>query len=516
MTDLNDGINPEESQDNTAPVSDTGAEVPADGSQPEDNEYHYVKPESTRLYADAEYVPEGEATVPPRYYVPPEKKPQTRQRKPHVKGNGLWWKVACLCLVCAILGGIAGGALAGQAITKNLSSSTSSTASAAGSGTSTVAAKVTGTMTPAEIYSMACQQVVGIQSNVTYTNFFGQTAASAVAGTGFFISTDGYILTNYHVIEDAYESNSKITVLTYDGTSYTATVAGVESSNDLAVLKIDATNTNAVTFGDSDSMSVGDTVYAVGNPMGELQFTMTSGMVSALDRAVTTDEYTTDINMFQFDAAINEGNSGGPVYNANGQVIGIATAKYSSSSSSSSVEGLGFAIPANDAKTISNDLMTKGYVTGKAYMGVSLDENYTSVVSQYYNLPNGAYVKFVESGSAAEKAGIEQGDIITKLGDKTITSYSDLSSAVKQFHAGDSTTVVVYRSNQSKTLNITFGEATASTSSNTSQSSSGSSQQSGQQSSGQQSSGQYGDFSSLFPQQGSSSSSSSGAGYTFN
>lgn len=514
MTDPNDSYTPSDSNtpnDGYTPdETGSGQTPPAGGNPPDNSEYHYVKPESTRLYADADYVPQSEATAPPRYYVPPERKPQARQRRPRVKGGGLWWKVACLCLVCAILGGIAGGALAGQAISKNLSASTAKVSTAAGSGTSTVAAKVTGTMTPAQIYTMACQQVVGIQSNVTYTNFFGQTAAAAVSGTGFFISTDGYILTNYHVIEDAYSSKSKITVLTYDGTSYTATVAGVESSNDLAVLKIDATGTNAVTFGDSSTMSVGDTVYAVGNPMGELQFTMTSGMVSALDRAVTTSEYTTAINMFQFDAAINEGNSGGPVYNANGQVIGVATAKYSSSSSSSSVEGLGFAIPANDAKTIANDLMTKGYVTGKAYMGVSLDENYSSVVSQYYNLPSGAYVKYVESGSAADKAGIAAGDIITKLGDKSISSYTELTSAVKQFHSGDSTTVVVYRSGDSKTLNITFGEATASTASSSSGTqSSGSSQQSGQQS-------QYGNFSNMFPQQGGSSSSSSGSsGYNF-
>lgn len=468
--------------------------------QQEGGEYHYVRPESTRLYADADYVPQDESTAPPRYYVPPEKKAQTRQRKPIVKGSGLWWKVACLCLVCAILGGIAGGALAGQAITKSLGETTAATttANAAGSGTSTVAAKVTGTMTPAEIYQMATQQVVGIQSNVTYTNFFGQTAAAAVSGTGFFISTDGYILTNYHVIEDAYQSKSTITVLTYDGTSYKAAVSGVDSSNDLAVLKIDATNTNAVTFGDSAGMSVGDTVYAVGNPMGELQFTMTSGMVSALDRAVTTSEYVSAINMFQFDAAINEGNSGGPVYNANGQVIGVATAKYSSSSGSSSVEGLGFAIPANDAKSIADDLMTNGYVTGKAYMGVSLDENYTSSVSQYYNLPEGAYVKYVESGSAAEKAGIEQGDIITKVGDKNITSYSDLSSAVKQYHAGDQATITVYRSNKSKTLTITFDEAKAA--------SSDSSQSSGAQS------GNFGSG-TMLPSQGSAASS--GSGYIF-
>ena len=515
MSDLNENLNTSESENSGANSVSTGS--PA-GDQSSGSEYHYVKPESTRLYADAEYVPQDETTAPPRYYVPSEKKPPVKQRKPRAKGSGLWWKVACLCLVCAILGGIAGGALAGQAITKNLGETTSAgtAGNASGGGTSTVAAKATGTMTPAEIYSMACKQVVGIQSNVTYTNFFGQTTTAAVSGTGFFISNDGYILTNYHVIEDAYKSNSKITVLTYNGTSYVATVSGVESSNDLAVLKIDAANTSAVTFGDSDKMSVGDTVYAVGNPMGELQFTMTTGSVSALDRAVTTAEYSSAINMFQFDAAINEGNSGGPVYNANGQVLGIATAKYSSSSSATSVEGLGFAIPASDAKSIANDLMTNGYVTGKAYMGVALDENYTTVVSQYYNLPNGAYVKYVEKGSAAEKAGIAAGDIITKVGDKTIASYSDLTSAVKQYRAGDTAKITVYRSGESKTLSITFGEAKAETAT-TSQPSQSSGSQSGNQSGSQSGSNPFGDFSSLFPSQGGSSSGNGGStsGYYF-
>lgn len=493
----NDNLDINTGETGAAPQENTGAAQPS--GQSGDSEYHYVKPETTRLYADADYVRQDETTVPPRYYVPPEKT-QAKPKRAKVKGSGLWWKVACLCLVCALLGGIAGGALAGTSLAKKLSGTVATTTSSpSGSGTSTVTASKTGTMTPAQIYDMACKQVVGIQSNVTYANFFGQTTTAAVSGTGFFISTDGYILTNYHVIEDAYTSNSTITVLTHDGTSYKATVTGVESSNDLAVLKIDATDCNAVTFGDSDSMSVGDTVYAVGNPMGELQFTMTSGMVSALDRAVTTQDYSSAINMFQIDAAINEGNSGGPVYNANGEVIGIVTAKYSSSSSSSTVEGLGFAIPVNDAKTIANDLMTKGYVTGKAYMGVSLDENYTSVYSQYYNLPNGAYVKFVESGSAAEKAGIAAGDIITKVGDKAIASYNDLTSAVKEYHAGDSATITLYRSGKTLTVNITFGEAKATTSTSGSTSQSGGSSNSG--------SG-FGSGSSQLPQQGSSGSGS--------
>ena len=316
-------------------------------------------------------------------------------------------------------------------------------------------------MTAAQIYDQATKQVVGIQSNITYMNFFGQTTQAALSGTGFFISDDGYILTNNHVISEASSSGSEINVLTYDGTTYAATVVGADASNDLAVLKIDASDCVPVTFGSSSDMSVGDTVYAVGNPMGELQFTMTSGMVSALDRDVTTEESGGSINMFQMDAAINSGNSGGPVYNANGEVIGVATAKYSSSGTDATVEGLGFAIPSDDAKKISNDLMTNGYVTGKAKMGVSIDQNYSSTVAQYYDMPEGAYVKYVETGSAAEKAGIQPGDIITKCGDKAIEGYEDLTNAIKSYSAGDTVEITVYRSGEESTLNITFDEANA-------------------------------------------------------
>jgi len=455
MSELNENDNLDINTGETGgtPQENTGAAQPS--GQSGDGEYHYVKPETTRLYADADYVRQDETTVPPRYYVPPEKT-QAKPRRAKVKGSGsgLWWKVACLCLVCALLGGIAGGALAGTSLAKKLSGTAATTTSSpSGSGTSTVTASKTGTMTPAQIYDMACKQVVGIQSNVTYANFFGQTTTAAVSGTGFFISTDGYILTNYHVIEDAYTSNSTITVLTHDGTSYKATVTGVESSNDLAVLKIDATGCSAVTFGDSDSMSVGDTVYAVGNPMGELQFTMTSGMVSALDRAVTTDEYTTAINMFQFDAAINEGNSGGPVYNTKGEVVGIVTAKYASTG----VEGLGFAIPINNVSDIVDQLIKQGYVSGQSSLGITV-KTVDSAVAQYYNMVQGAYVDSVNAGSCSEKAGVKKGDIITALNDKQITSTSDLASAKKNYKAGETVTLKIYRSGAYQELKVTLDE----------------------------------------------------------
>ena len=424
-------------------------------------EYHYKNGYTQKIYSDAHYVPENENTVPPRYYTPPEKPAKApKEKKPH----GKWVKALCLCLVCALLGGVCGaGIMAGSmnsriaAVEQRLEEQAKETLSI-GSQTSSTPAPVSTTTAAkpiAAIYDQACNEVVGITTEVTYTNFFGQTSSSAVSGSGFIVSPDGYILTNYHVIEYAYKGNYAITVMLHDGTRYEASIVGVEDCNDIAVLKIDASGLDPVTFGDSDKLSVGDDVYAVGNPLGELEFSMTTGHVSALDRLITTDESSEAINMFQIDAAVNSGNSGGPVYNANGEVVGIVTAKYSDTG----VEGLGFAIPINDAAKIANDLITKGYVTGKAYMGVSIDERYNSMYSQYYNMPIGAFVKSVESGSCAESAGIQAGDIITRLGDVEITGYSDLKQAIKQYSAGDSAELELYRAGESRTLTVTFDEA---------------------------------------------------------
>ena len=450
----------EQKNENTNPEQQSSGGYSGDTDRV-NGEYHYKNGYTQKIYSDAHYVPENENTVPPRYYTPPEKPVKApKEKKPH----GKWVKALCLCLVCALLGGLCGaGIMAGSmnsriaAVDQRLEEQAKETLSI-GSQTSSTPAPVSTTTAAkpiAAIYDQACNEVVGITTEVTYTNFFGQTSSSAVSGSGFIVSPDGYILTNYHVIEYAYKGNYAITVMLHDGTRYEASIVGVEDCNDIAVLKIDASGLDPVTFGDSDKLSVGDDVYAVGNPLGELEFSMTTGHVSALDRLITTDESSEAINMFQIDAAVNSGNSGGPVYNANGEVVGIVTAKYSDTG----VEGLGFAIPINDAAKIANDLITKGYVTGKAYMGVSIDERYNSMYSQYYNMPIGAFVKSVESGSCAESAGIQAGDIITRLGDVEITGYTDLKQAIKQYSAGDSAELELYRAGESRTLTVTFDEA---------------------------------------------------------
>ena len=420
--------------------------------------------EKEDIYADAHYTPAGESTVPPRYYTPPEPKKTVKREK-----SGRGGRVAgiiCLCLVCAMLGGLVGGGLmAGrldervdaleQARAENVLTQAAKSASAAESATPAASVAAGGTLTAAQIYEQACRQVVGITTEVTYTNFFGMNSSSAVSGTGFIVSADGYILTNYHVIELAAQNTKDVNVILHDGTRYTAAIVGYEKYNDLAVLKIDAEGLSPVTFGDSSSISVGDTVYAVGNPLGELDFSMSTGHVSALDRLITSDESGVAINMFQIDAAVNSGNSGGPVYNAAGEVVGIVTTKYASTG----VEGLGFAIPVNDAVSIAGDLIRQGYVSGKAYMGVSIDQRYNSMYAQYWGMPLGAYVYSVESGSCADKAGVREKDIITAIGDHEITGYTDLTSALHSFSAGDTTELKVYRGGEDITLTITFDEA---------------------------------------------------------
>ena len=420
-----------------------------------DGEYHFVRPEK-KLYEDAEFVPQDETDEIPQYYVPSEKKPKEKKSEAR---NGRILKLICVCLVCALVGGLVGGFVSWSALKSRLPSASSDKPIVPSVETKNVSNE---TATANDIYNVGCRQTVGISLEITSANIFGQTSASAVAGTGFIITSDGYIMTNYHVIEPAYENNYKITVLFKDGTSYEASIAGFEEDSDVAVLKIDANDLSPVSIGNSDNIAVGDSVFAIGHPLGELDFSMTSGRVSALDRSITADRNSAPINMFQFDAAINSGNSGGPVFNESGEVIGIATAKVGSSG----VEGLGFAIPINDAADIANELITKGYVSGKAYLGVDIDTRYTSVYAQYYNLPEGAYVYNVESGSCAEKCGLAAGDIITQMGDEPIGSYSDLNAAIKQFKSGESVEIVVYRANEYVTLTVTFDESRPNTGSN--------------------------------------------------
>lgn len=453
---------------NSGPEGYTGETNRATG------EYHYKNGYTQRIYSDAHYVPEDESTTPPRYYTPHEKaaketkkdtkeKPM-REKKQH-RGIGVFGAL-CMCLACAMVGGLCGASVAESRLNKRLVELEAKIPvieevlpaeeeSVDAEPETEILPVISSTeMTPAAIYDEACSQVVGITTDVTYTNLFGRTSSSAVTGTGFFVTEEGYILTNYHVIEYGYEYNYDIEVMTHDGNRYKAQIVGVEETNDIALLKVDIDNAVPVTIGDSDQLYVGDEVYPVGNPLGELEFSMTFGRVSALDRFIATEETEIPVNMFQFDAAVNSGNSGGPVYNSVGDVVGIVTAKYKSSG----VEGIGFAIPINDAVSIANELMQNGYVSGKAKLGLSFDQRFSSIYSRYYGLPQGAYVYAVEPGSCAEAAGIMPGDIITGIGGYRITSHTDVESAVKRFGAGDTAEILLYRNGENITTQAVFDE----------------------------------------------------------
>jgi serine protease Do len=400
---------------------------------------------------------------------------QPQKEKNRKKAYGGFLKAVCLVLACLIASGGAAygviqyrldelknvnqGIIGGDNLQEDSASAPSSFifegSESSPVGTSPdVSANIAYTgakMAPENIYAMAVNQVVGVNSE-RKTNIFGAPTAGAVSGSGFIITSDGYIVTNYHVIAYAAEQGFSLTVMTHDGQSYPAKIIGYEPDNDLAVIKIDATGLSAVKLGSNDNMKVGEEVYAIGNPLGELDYTMTSGIVSALDRLIQVDE-STSINMFQMDAAVNQGNSGGPVYNSRGEVIGIVSAKYASMG----VEGLGFAIPIDDVKEIVEELMTYGYVSGKPFMGITV-KTVTQQDAEYYNIVVGAYVISVTRDSSADKAGIKVGDIIVKLGDTEVVSADTLKMAKKNFKAGSTTTIVVNRDGEELTLEITFDE----------------------------------------------------------
>ena len=309
-------------------------------------------------------------------------------------------------------------------------------------------------MTPAEVYAENVNSTVGITTQVT-TNFWGYTTQSAASGSGFIYSADGYIITNYHVIESA----SSIKVTLYDGKSYDAQLVGYDESNDVAVLKIDAKDLTPVTIGDSDNLNVGDSVIAIGNPLGELTFSLTSGAVSALDREVTMSNNVT-MELIQTDCAINSGNSGGALFNLYGEVIGITNAKYSGSSGSgASIDNIGFAIPINSVRSIVDSIIEKGYVA-KPYIGVMVSD--VSDEAKSYGTPAGAAVVSVTEGGPAEKAGLQANDIITAADGKEISGKSGLSSIIADCAAGDKLTLSVYRQGQTLTVTVTVGEQTTS------------------------------------------------------
>jgi serine protease Do len=303
--------------------------------------------------------------------------------------------------------------------------------------------------------------IVGIRMTVEnpVIGFFGRTTtqSSQAEGSGIIIRGDGYIMTNYHVVEYAdlkYKNNvnTVLEVFLPDGRQAKAKYIGGDSSNDLAVIKIDLSGLSVAKLGDSSKLKVGDLAVAIGNPLGlEFAGSVTSGVISALNRKVETDN--TVLNLIQTDAAINPGNSGGALVNREGQVIGINTIKISITG----VEGLGFAIPINDAKPIIDQLINYGYVKGRPFIGISGQE-ITETISKWYKVPVGLLIEQVTPGGPAEKAGIKAGDIMISLAGEKVKTMKELDQIKKEYKPEDTVNTVIYRNGRKINLKLIIAE----------------------------------------------------------
>ena len=431
---------------NTANTADTYGEAAQAAPQAEPNSG-----------SDGGAVPPPEG---PRYQAAqgsPKQPPKKRRRK----NSNIARSAVALVLAAAMgfVGGFVGaqvGNTGGKVVIQQVApSSTSSSDSGSASAVNTASG-----MTTAQVSEMVSPSVVVITTEqVVYSqwSWYGQSQVESGAGSGVVISSDGYILTCAHVVSGA----SNITV-TIGDTDYPATVVGEDDTSDVAVLKIDATDLTPATVGNSDSLAVGESVLAVGNPLGELGGTVTSGIVSALNRSVTIQgtSSTNTMSLIQMDASVSPGNSGGGLFNMNGELIGLVNAK----SSSSDAEGLGFAIPINDAIKVAQDLLENGYVSGRPYMGITyLAVTDAQTAAQLNVNAYGVYVVDVVQGGPADKAGLKTGDRIVSIDGTEIAQKDDLGTLIQQHAAGDTLSITVAREGQMQTVSLTLGEKNAQT-----------------------------------------------------
>ena len=391
--------------------------------------------------------------------------------------------ILLMCVICALAGSIIGGIIAGNIVRKSIKKEISSEISAVVQDSQTTAQKtpetetIAETTTKTETTTLSSVPQVNINSG-TYTSsddkpslgvslsakeIYKNNVDSVVSievrnsysigyGTGFIVSEQGYIVTNYHVVEGA----NKVSVTLYDESTYSAKVIGYEESNDLAIIKIEPEGKiESLVYGKSSDLSVGDDVYVIGNPLGDLTFTLTRGVVSALNRLIDTGSGF-NINMFQTDAAINSGNSGGPVFDEHGFVVGIASAKYASSS----IEGLCFCVPIDDVRSMIDEIINKGYVSGKPIIGVSVyDREITSFgFLQSSRKINGAKIAAMGENSAAVKAGLQIGDIIVAADGKEITSVSELRTVLSDYRCGNAIVLKINRNGADMDVTVILGE----------------------------------------------------------
>lgn len=405
-------------------------------SQPAQNPYEQNIYSSSAPYTQPNYS-----------YNQPRKK---KDKKPVTRGAIA--AVLIVSILCSGILGAVGGFFAYKLGSESGSSSSGLTVSKSDSASSSYASS-TANLSTTEIVEKAADSVVEITTEEVVTGSFSRQYIQQGAGSGVIISKDGYIITNYHVIDGA----SHVTVTLRDQTEYTdVDVIGTYEDGDLALLKISPKkDLTAAVLGDSDKISVGDYAVVIGNPLGQLGGTVTDGIISALDREVTIDNET--MNLLQTNAEISPGNSGGGLFNGDGELIGIVNAK----SSSSSAEGIGFAIPVNDVQDVLGDLKEYGYVKGQIDLGMSLtDINSTAQLWMYGANTTGVYVTSVNADSNAAKAGFRSGDIITKLNGTEVKSTTELNALVKKMKVGDSATFTVVRSGQTGTIKMKLQEYT--------------------------------------------------------
>lgn len=306
-----------------------------------------------------------------------------------------------------------------------------------------------GALTTPEIVEKTADSVVEITTETVQTGTMLQQYISSGAGSGVIVTEDGYIITNHHVIENA----TSITVTLHNGESYPATLVGLDNQLDVALLKIEASGLTPASIGTSSDLLVGQTVVAIGNPLGQLGGTVTQGILSAKDRNITLDGET--MTLLQTDAAVNPGNSGGGLFDAQGNLIGLVVAK----SSGDDVEGLGFAIPIDNVVEVLDDLKEYGYVTGRVSLGVTLIDINTDQMAWMYRVSEmGTYIYSMTKGSAADEAGLQPGDRIISVNGTDIESIDDLKALLENVSVGDSLQFEISRSGQTMTLEVIAGE----------------------------------------------------------
>ncbi len=382
----------------------------------------------------------SEVRVEPKYYV---------EKKSSISGK----QMGALCL--GLTGGVIGGVLSTLLVIDMKGLGTSTAVPGTNGTTNSVVTSYNFTTVENPVVAISKQvgpSVVGIRVTYKAQTFFGTTEAEG-EGSGIVYSNDGYIITNYHVVEEAIKSKeAKVDVLLATGETLEATVVGGDEVTDIAVVKVEAGKLTAAEFGDSDGVEVGELAVAIGNPLGqEFAGSVTVGYVSAVNRTITTDG--TTYNLIQTDAAINSGNSGGPLVSSSGKVIGINTVKIAATG----VEGMSFSIPINEVLPIVEELITNKKIA-RPYIGiggVELDEFY----AKRYNLVVGVYVQTVDIKSAAEKAGIRVGDVITEVNGTKVTTVTEINVIKNKLKIGDKLTVKLYRDGEYKTVTLILQEA---------------------------------------------------------